>query len=217
VPFEARGTRHICGCNETGTWAAGQVSFRPGSAPLASAAVESVFDLPAHPLFVHTPLVLMPLLALAAMAVALRPRWRRAFGPVLILASLALVVVTVMATQSGEAFDKILDEQGVEVDIEDHQSLGETSQIMAIVFAGLMVGSTVVAMIGSGRRGGSGRTPAARPGSGAGGALGLVGHALAVGAVVFGILGSVWMFRTGHEGAKLVWDGTIPAEESGDE
>lgn len=176
-----------------------------------------MFDLPAHPLFVHTPLVLMPLLALAAIAAALRLRWRRAFGPLLILASLALVLVTVMTTQSGVAFNRVLEDQGVEIDIEDHKSLGEASRALAVVFAGLLVGSSALAMIGSGRSGGSGRASTSRSGSGAGGALRWVGHALAAGAVVFGVLGSIWMFRTGHEGAKLVWDGTIPAEESSDE
>ncbi|MFN0030479.1 MAG: DUF2231 domain-containing protein [Acidimicrobiales bacterium] len=171
--------------------------------------MESVFDLPAHPLFVHTPLVLMPLLALAAIAVALRPRWRQAFGPVLIVASVVLVGVTVMATQSGEQFDNLLEDQGVEIDIEDHQSLGEATQTLVLVFAALLVGSSTVAMVGARRRGSHS--------TGASGALGWAGHALAVAAVVLGVLGSIWMFRTGHEGAKLVWDGTIPSEQSGDE
>ncbi len=159
----------------------------------------------------------MPLLALATIAVALRPKWRKAFGPLLILASVALVVVTIMAAQSGGEFNEILEDQGVEIDIEDHQSLGEATRILAVVFAALTVGSSAVAMLGTGPRGGSGRTPATRPGSGAGGALAMVGHTLAAGAVVFGVLGSIWMFRTGHEGAKLVWDGTIPTEEPKDE
>ncbi len=174
--------------------------------------MESVFDLPAHPLFVHTPLVLMPLLALAVLAVAIRPGWRRSFGPLLIVASLALVVVTILATESGEAFDEVLDKQGIEIDIEDHQALGEATRLLVIVFAGLLVASSVVALMGPSR---PGRSRSASRGPR--GALGAVGHALAAATVLVGVLASVWMFRTGHEGAKVVWDGTIPTEESGED
>jgi uncharacterized membrane protein len=63
--------------------------------------LDQLFDLPAHPLLVHVPVVLVPL-ALFVSLVALVPRARRIAAPA--AAALALVggIGVVLATGSGE-------------------------------------------------------------------------------------------------------------------
>lgn len=178
--------------------------------------MESLFDLPAHPLFVHAPVVLMPLAALAALALAVRPQWRARFGFITSAGAFVLLVATVLATQSGEAFEEALDEQGIPVPVEKHAELAETARVFVLLFFVFVVAMVAIALVrrskatsasASGASGGPGA-------GGSGGALAVAGHACAALAVVFGLLGTVWMARTGHEGAKAVWDGTLVSEGS---
>ena len=54
--------------------------------------MDSISGLPAHPLLVHLPVVAIPLAAIGAVLLALRPGWRRAYGPVVVgLAALGAV------------------------------------------------------------------------------------------------------------------------------
>lgn len=175
--------------------------------------METIFDLPAHPLFVHTPLVLMPLLTVVAIVVAVRPPWRASFGVWTILGSLGLLVTTMFAVQSGEAFDEALQRQGAILDISAHEELAETTRIFVLLFVLFSVVTAVLAFRSSRPRAASVGAAAASSVENAKNTVTMVGHACAVLAVVIGLLGSVWMFRTGHEGAKLVWDGTIQPEE----
>lgn len=178
--------------------------------------MESLFDLPAHPLFVHAPVVLMPLVALAALALAVRPQWRARFGFITSAGAFVLLVATVLATQSGEAFEEVLDEQGIPVPVEQHAELAETARLFVLLFFVFVIAMVAIAMV---RRGKGSAAPAphaagaARP-AGSGGALAMAGHACAALAVLFGALGTVWMARTGHEGAKAVWDGTLVTDGS---
>ena len=188
---------------------------------VGSAPVESIFDLPAHPLFVHTPLVLMPLLALVALALALRPRWRVSFGPVAALGGVGLLIVTILATQSGQAFYNALERQGQEVSIEDHQELAETTRLLVILFVASLLVLVAVSWIRSTRSSGSVRSAGDRSLSAAQATspdplLVWMGHGLAALTVVLGVAGSIWMFRTGHEGASVVWDGTLREESQDD-
>ncbi len=159
--------------------------------------MDIVFGLPSHPLFVHLPLVAVPAAALAALAIAMRPAWRRRFG----LAASALIAVgfvgTVMANQSGQAlYDALESRVGDAAD--RHRELGEQTLILVAAFFLTMVGSVVadhrlisqfVEQRGLGRH---------------------AATALAwIGAVV-GAAATVWMLRTGYEGTRLVWEDAIP-------
>ncbi len=170
--------------------------------------MESIFDLPAHPLFVHTPLVLMPLLALVAMALAFRPRWRVSFGPVAALGGVGLLIVTILAVQSGQAFDNALERQGQEVSIEDHQELAETTRLLVILFVVSLLVLVAVSWIRSTRSAAQATSPNPLPV--------WLGHGFAALTVVLGVAGSIWMFRTGHEGASVVWDGTLREKSQND-
>lgn len=177
--------------------------------------MESILDLPAHPLFVHAPVALMPLVTLAALALAVRPQWRARFGFLTAGLSFVLLVATVLATQSGEAFEAALDRQGIPVPVEKHAELAETARLFVLLFFVAVVAMVGIALV---RRSRAAAAPvslsaaAPRPASSDG--LALVGHAFAALAVLFGLLGTVWMARAGHEGAKAVWDGTLVSADS---
>lgn len=163
-------------------------------------------------MFVHLPLVLMPLLALAAIAVAVRPAWRDRFAVVLGGAGIVLVVATWLAVSSGEAFDDLLDGQAP---IERHEELARQSRLLAVAFVVFLLATVVIARLQPRRRPGTlardlGAAAAHPPRSPA---LGGVGHACAAITVLLGVLATVWMLRTGHEGAKAVWDGTVQNDD----
>ena len=144
--------------------------------------------LPAHPLFVHAPLVLVPLVSLFAVALAARPQWRRRCSAALAVAALVTMVATFLAIRSGEAFEPAVKDF---VDLSTHKALAATTRILVALF---LVGSVAVAILD--RMDGGQRPWAPR-----------AAQVLVAVTAVVGVAGSVWMARTGHEGAKLVWDG----------
>ncbi len=144
--------------------------------------------LPAHPLFVHAPLVLLPLAALAAVALAARPQWRRRYSIALAVAALAALVATLLAIQSGEAFEPAVRDI---VNLDRHKSLAATTRLLVALF---FVGSAVVAILDR-------MNEEVRPWAPK------AAQAVVAVAALVALAGSVWMMRTGHEGAKLVWDG----------
>lgn len=157
--------------------------------------MESVFDLPAHPLFVHGAVVLIPLLALAVLLCVVRPGWRRAMTPWLLGAGIVALGSFWMAFESGEAFDTLLKRNpNSDVDVSRHQDLAETTRLFLF---GMVI--ALIAMFVLDRRSRRSADPGdeqpARWVSWAGALL--------------GALATIWVIRTGHEGARLVWLGTI--------
>lgn len=67
---------------------------------------ETFDGLPAHPLVVHLPVVLVPLAALAVLALALRPRLLRTFGVVVTVLAGVGFAGALLATNSGEALEE---------------------------------------------------------------------------------------------------------------
>ena len=153
--------------------------------------MESINDLPAHVLLVHAPVVLLPLTTLAALVVAARPGLRRRAGVGLAVATGVVLVATWLAKESGEAFDELLDGA---VNTSRHESLAETTMVLVLLF---FLGTTAaVAADWWGRRGGPAWLDRA------------AGGLMAVSTVV-AVVATVWMVRTGDEGARLVWDGVV--------
>lgn len=167
--------------------------------------MEKIFDLPAHPLFVHFPIVLAPLLALGAVLIAVRPEWRRRYGLVVLGGAVITFVMVILARQSGEELFQLLKR---EPSIERHQDLADQTTLLFFGFLVLLAGyvgaghlldrrdRAAIAAVGDG-----GGAAAAGASSGARSLL----VALAVLTVVLGGLSTVWMARTGHAGAKSHW------------
>ena len=157
---------------------------------------DEFFGVPTHPLAVHAPVVLIPLLAIASIVVLFRQPWReRASIP---LAALAFVMVAMLfvAKKSGEsakAADNIFG------DIDRHEDLANQTFILGIVWLVLAVAAAVAAFVG--RRNtteslSAGADPVDR---------GQLTLALNVLATVALIVTTIWLIRTGHAGTESRW------------
>lgn len=162
-----------------------------------------MFGLPAHPLLVHAPVVLIPILLAAIVALTVKPQWRAKGGPYLAAGAIGIFVLCVLAAGSGEKLEARVGEGPL---VEEHAELGEQLRLIAL-FLALAVTAWVLA------------TRAAVKNT----ALTAIVTPLAVASVALGALATVWDVRTGHAGAKAVWketaDRPAPAEgyrEDGD-
>lgn len=149
---------------------------------------ETVFGLPVHPLVVHAPVVLIPLTALGLVAVAVVPRWRRPYGPLVAAGSVAAFFSALAARLTGEAFEESLDlGSPVAEKVEIHEQLGQMLPWFVLVQAVLAVALVLVDRRGAGRA---------------------VVLTVAVLAVVAAGAATVQVVRTGHAGSEAVWNPT---------
>jgi uncharacterized membrane protein len=65
--------------------------------------LNNLFGLPAHPLIVHAAVVLLPLAAVATVAVAAVPKARRHYAPMVFVVALLAAIAVGLAQQSGES------------------------------------------------------------------------------------------------------------------
>jgi hypothetical protein len=105
----------------------------------------TIGGLPAHPLLVHAVVVLLPLAAVCAVALALLPRWRRKYGwPVLLLTAVGVGLVPITEIAGQQLLDRltVLDTSL----IQRHADLGGQLQPYAIGF-----GVAVILLLVAGR------------------------------------------------------------------
>jgi energy-converting hydrogenase Eha subunit A len=144
----------------------------------------TVVGLPAHPLLVHAVVVLVPLTALGAVAVALRPSWSRAYAPLVAVGALAGAVAAQLALLAGEQL-----EQAINVTpsfapvIEQHGRFGLYTVVATWPFAVLATAAATLARRMSG----------------------LAPRIAAVVAAVSGLIAVVFTVLAGHSGSAAVW------------
>lgn len=154
--------------------------------------LESIGELPSHPLFVHAPVAFTPLLAIFALILMVRPSWRRQVGFALPILSAGVAVATLLAKESGEELEELLGDFAPNTD--KHQSLAITALVMLVVLT--VTSAAMAAADRWAKAGGPAWLSRAAPAL-----LGL--------SVIVAGLATIWMFRAGHEGARLVWKGTV--------
>ena len=161
----------------------------------------TVDGLPLHPLVMHAVVVLLPLSAVGAVAIAVRPPWRRRFGPVVALLTVLAVAAVPIAQQTGAQLEDKLTSLENPL-IEQHAQLGETLLPYAVVFGALVL---VLVLLGrlADRRARAG-APAATPRRGPWTVL-LV--AVAVLTVLSAVTTTAWVIQIGHSGSTAVWEG----------
>lgn len=160
--------------------------------------LEKLFGLPAHPLLVHVPVVLVPLAAIIAVVFAFRPAWLDRFGWGLVALSGVGALGAILAAGSGEGLRDASRERSTAA-LEDHAELGELARTISIIFFVIVTVAVVLRYIAVRRR------PDA-PGVWAfvrskGGAI-VIAAALVVsaGGAFFTIA------KAGHQGAKITWE-----------
>lgn len=161
--------------------------------------MERFNGLPAHPLFVHAPVVLVPLAVLATLALVARPGWRQRFGPVLAGLAVVATIATFLAIRSGDALATAL---GQDIDPSKHKNLALTTRWLVL---GFTLGTLVYVALDRLRRPADASPD--QPGSGSVAAWAVAGLT-----AVVGLAAAWWMYRTGEAGASLVWNGVLPRE-----
>lgn len=167
--------------------------------------LEKIAGLPAHPLFVHVPVVLIPLAGILAIIFAVRPAWLDRFGWGLVGLSGVGMLGAILAAGSGEALEEMLEDKGevISKSLEEHAEMGETARTVAIVFFLIVLAVVLVRSMAKKRAEGSGVSKFV---ASKGGAV-----AMSV-LLALSAAGATYATATaGHSGAEEVWK-----EEFGD-
>jgi uncharacterized membrane protein len=155
--------------------------------------------LPAHPLFVHVPVILIPTTIVAAIVFMAKPDWFSRYGIALALVSIAAMSSIFLTMQAGSALRGELHLHGEAATlISEHSQAAGILAIVFTAFTAVLIVTFAAYRISGGRPTG----------------LGIVDHllgsrstfaALRVLLVVLAIVAGFMTFRTGDLGAKAVW------------
>jgi hypothetical protein len=165
--------------------------------------------LPAHPLFVHVPVILIPTTILAAVLFVVKPPWLTRYGIALALVSILAMSSIFLAMQAGAALRGALDLQGSAAKLISEHS--HAAHILAIVY--VLFTATLIVTFAAGRI--SGGMPTG---------LSILDSlltpkpmltALRVLLVLLAVVAGYMCFRTGDLGAKAVWQGRLHAAHAG--
>jgi hypothetical protein len=157
--------------------------------------------LPAHPLFLHVPVILIPVAAIGALVLAAWPRLFVRNGLWLGLVAVVALGATNLTIGAGHALRDNLNLQGSGI-IAQHASAADTLRIVLIVFTALLLVAVAVFRSAGPRVTGVGSVDAALTAVRSGVAL---GAALRVIVAVFAVASLYYVFHTGDLGAKAVW------------
>jgi hypothetical protein len=159
--------------------------------------------LPAHPLFVHVPVVLIPVTLVAAIALMARPDWLSRYGIALSIASVIAMSSVFLTMQAGGALENELHLHGEAARlISEHSQAAHILAIVYTAFTALVILAFAALRISGGRP--TGLALADRPLSPP-----AMLATLRVLVVVLALVAGFFTFRTGDLGAKAVWAGTL--------
>jgi hypothetical protein len=172
--------------------------------------ITTIYDgLPAHPLIIHVPVVLIPASIFGALACVWRPAWFIRYGILLCLTSIAAMSSIFLAMQAGAALRGVLNLQGEAGHlISQHSQAANILAIVFIAFTAILILTFAATRI-SGEMGPTGLAIADRTLSARSTLV-----TLRVVLVVLALLAAFWVFRVGDLGAKAVWQGRIQAAQS---
>lgn len=157
--------------------------------------------LPAHPLFLHVPVILIPVAAIAALALAAWPRLFVRHGIWVGVVTVVALGATNLTTGAGEQLRSDLHLQGPGL-IARHADAADKLRLLMILFTALLLIAVAVFRTAGPRVTGVGPFD---------GALGAVrsqvalGVALRVIVAVLALASLYFVFHTGDLGAKAVW------------
>lgn len=167
---------------------------------LAAVQLKTLAGLPAHPLLLHVPVVLIPILSVAAIALMVRSDWRLRYGVAVSLLALVALAFTILAAGAGEAFRE---SRAIFASpaLNEHAELGDQLKALMVLFSGALVGFVASDLLrGPGRLAQLARL-LHRP---------AIERLVRIGIAVLAVLALVWVVRTGHAGAKVAWEQPSP-------
>jgi hypothetical protein len=165
--------------------------------------------LPAHPLFLHVPVVLIPLTVVIGFVFVAKPEWLARWGVALAVVSIATMSSIFLTMQAGAALRGALHLQGRAAElISEHAEAAHILAVVYVVFTAALIVTFAAQRISGGMPTGLGivdRLLSSRS----------VFNGLRIVLAVLAIGGAYMVFRTGTLGAKAVWEGRIEAAEAG--
>ncbi|MEA2432363.1 MAG: hypothetical protein QOI19_2836 [Thermoleophilaceae bacterium] len=165
--------------------------------------IHRAFGLPAHPLLLHVPVVLVPVLGLALLLAAARPAFFQRYALAIGAFTVVTLASTILTVGAGKAFRDERANFDVGHRLSEHAQSGETLRIVMILLAAVVLSAVLLSQ--------------ARPGSRLGFLSSLASsRALSIALRALFVIGSVaaifFVIRTGHLGAQITWhrDGGPP-------
>jgi uncharacterized membrane protein len=165
--------------------------------------------LPAHPLFVHVPVVLIPTTVIVAIVFMFKPEWLTRYGIALALVSIIAMSSIFLTMQAGAALRGALHLQGQAAKlISEHAQAAHILAIVYVLFTAVLIVTFAARRISGGMPTGLGILDELL-GSTA------VFTTLRIVLVVVAIVTGYMVFRTGDLGAKAVWQGRLQTAQNG--
>jgi uncharacterized membrane protein len=165
--------------------------------------------LPAHPLFVHVPVVLVPTTIVAAIVFVFKREWLTRYGIALAVVSIVAMSSIFLTMQAGAALRGALNLQGqAAVLISEHSHAAHILAIVYVVFTATLIVTFAAQRISDGMPTGLNivdRLLSPKP----------VVTALCIALVLLSIGAGYMTFRTGDLGAKAVWQGRLQTAHGG--
>jgi len=171
--------------------------------------ITTVYDgLPAHPLIIHVPVVLIPLSILGALASVVRPAWLVRYGILLCSVSIVAMSSIFLAMQAGSALRGLLHLHGQAAHlINEHSQAANFLAFVFIAFTAILILTFSATRI-SGETGPTGLPIVDRTLSASSTLL-----VLRVLLVVLAVAAAFFVFRVGDLGAKAVWQQRVQAAQ----
>lgn len=165
--------------------------------------------LPAHPLFVHVPVVLIPTTVVAAIVFMVEPEWFSRYGIALALASIVAMSSIFLTMQAGAALRQELHLQGQAATlISEHSQAAHILAVIYVLFTAVLIVAFAAQRISGGRPTGLGIVDSLLSPR-------WVFSTLRVALVVLALIAGFMTYRTGDLGAKAVWQGRTGAAHAG--
>ena len=161
--------------------------------------------LPAHPLFLHVPVILIPVAVVWALVLVARPRWFTSSGVLLGFLTVVALAATFLTVGAGEALRSALNLNGgfgPAALIARHAHAGELLRDLMILFTAAVIVALFAHRVAAGMPSGLVWLDAL-----AGHRAVLVLSRLAVAALA--VACAYFVFHTGDLGAKAVWQGRL--------
>jgi uncharacterized membrane protein len=165
--------------------------------------------LPAHPLFVHVPVVLIPTTVVAAVVFVFKRDWLSRYGIALAVVSIVAMSSIFLTMQAGAALRSELHLQGqAAVLISEHSHAAHILAIVYVAFTATLILTFAAQRISGGMPTGLRMVDELlSPKS--------IAVALRVALLLLAIGAGYMVFRTGDLGAKAVWQGRLQAAHGG--
>ena len=146
--------------------------------------------IPAHPLLVHIPVVLVPLVFVAVIIASIKPSWHKTFSIPIFALSIVVFFGSFLAKESGEHLEEAMHEESSL--LEKHTGYGDKFMLIALV---LLLIVAMWSIYGKLFRDSSKKIFNSNP----------IRIALSTITILFLAFSSYFVYLTGHSGAKSVW------------